>query len=145
MGEIAELIERLQKAEEGSRELDATLWWMFFRNNAEHTYWTAATGLPQSFPPETAYGDLPDGLGKLAVEAHAPRVTRSLDAAVALVERKLPGWTISLHINAKNIGNSCRIGGDHLIGEPCGFDHASRPICLCICIALLKALEKTNG
>lgn len=70
---------------------------------------------------------------------------RSIDSALALVERVLPGWSIQLSQNPNNIGNHARICGEHLRDEPVGFFHGSKPLPITILIALLAALATQDS
>lgn len=87
MTDLAQLIERLEAASEGSRELDATM----FR--------AIGAPLPDKFANlnlELTWG--PDGsaympVGEMQVRYEPPAYTTSLDAIVALIERKLLGWS----------------------------------------------------
>lgn len=83
---LTELIQRLESASEGSRELDGAIWWQVNRKTAERVYWRAATGLPRPLPA----GKIPAGLGRLAVEQSAPEYSRSIDAALTLARSILP-------------------------------------------------------
>ena len=66
--------------------------------------------------------------------------TASIDAALALVERMLPGWGVSLHIG--DTGASCAVS------KPVKFEEiwGSAPtVPLAILAALLSALSSQNG
>lgn len=76
------LIERLEKAKGSDGELDARIWFVVDRAAASRCFWNAALGLPKPIP-----DDLPDGLGRNAVIANAPRFTASIDAALELVPK----------------------------------------------------------
>lgn len=75
------LIERLEKATEGSRELDRRL--------ATMAGWTVTEriGGNRHFQPPTGW------VGSNGPMCGPPEFTTSLDAAIALSERVLPGWT----------------------------------------------------
>lgn len=108
MTDLAQLIERLEAASEGSRELDALVW-------------VAATGSTFSH---------------LAENAHLDRVTTSLDAIVALIERILPGvagWSVALD----TYDNSAAL--TDMAGETRGAVAKTLP--LAACIAFLRALQ----
>lgn len=79
-----ELIERLEAASVGSRELDREI--MVLIGGAQQVSEAIFYG-----PGETVWycGDYEDS----AVDVPLPYVTTSLDAALALAERVLPGWT----------------------------------------------------
>lgn len=76
MSDNAELIARLEAAEGGSRELDEAV--------------LKAVGWYDE--------DAPQQFGPRAIDSH---VTTSIDCALALVGRKLPGWTVA-HISQQD-------------------------------------------
>lgn len=84
-----ELIERLEKAEAGSRELDGAVWYAVFEPDVEHGCLHVE---------KTEQGDreaLTCELGSKWAD-DVGNYTTSLDAALALAERVLPGWIPSL-------------------------------------------------
>ena len=81
------LIKKLEQATEGSRELDAEIWWQTNRRAAERAYWNGALGTPTALPDEMPT----TGLGALAVKIGAPHYTTSVDAAMTLVSE---GWIV---------------------------------------------------
>lgn len=81
---LAELERRVREATGGDRELDADLWWKFDERASE-----VATGMPRPL-------DHSKPMPRAGVRAMAPAYTTSLDAALALCERVLPGWAWSL-------------------------------------------------
>lgn len=78
-GELT-LIQKLEAAPEGSRELDGDIWWFTDPAHASRVYYNATSGPPRPLGPV-----MPHGLGRLAVEQHAPHYTTSIDAAIKLV------------------------------------------------------------
>lgn len=80
---MRELLERLEKAEAGSAELDEEIHGLLCASK----YRTCIAGLP----------DAVGGLWMYEFAGHNPssalRCTTSLDAALALAERVLPGWS----------------------------------------------------
>jgi hypothetical protein len=71
-----------------------------------------------------------------------PRVTTSIDAAIALCERVYPGWDFAL---SQIMGQSPFAG----IGEPHPFDSidayaATLPLALCLAIVQAKIYEMEN-
>ena len=70
--------------------LDARLYWLLDRKRAKAIYWNASIGRMREIP--DSYDALPMGLGKLALSTQSPKFTASLDAALALASRVLPGW-----------------------------------------------------
>lgn len=129
MTDFTALIEKLEKAEEGSRELNAEIFWLIDNDNAQRVYWNAAFGMPRKI-----VGPMPKGLGRLAVECHAPAYTTSLDAALTLVPE---GWVWSVH---KYSGAPPACEGDvardmHSLTT----NAAGHTPALALCIAALKA------
>jgi hypothetical protein len=87
---LSDLLERLNTVSPDDRTINRDLYWRFERRAAERCFWNASTGLPKPL------GDaMPEGLGKLAVELSAPAYVSSIDAAIGLVVRLLPGWAWS--------------------------------------------------
>lgn len=111
------LIERLEAAEVGSRELDAAIWYALIET---------CGGKPDK-----------DMIGRW------PDYTTSLDAALALAERVLPGW----HWELDNVGGSPYaanltnpVGRFLICGDTEVYSTAPTPA-LALCIAILKAKE----
>ena len=121
--DLSALIARLEAAEAGSRELDDAAWF-------------AATGEKASYPfddetdPHIRYGTL--------AWVRLPRSTTSLDAALALAERVLPGWVW-------NMGNDTRCWA-HLWNDLPTYDgnpsmgRAATPA-VALCNAILRAKQ----
>ena len=139
-----DLIARLEAAEGGSFELDVEilvlLGWTYSRRLSPHGYWE---------PPAwwVATGNDP-----------LPYPTTSLDAIVALIEEKLPGWTTDVHTadaspctypvhwRVESVRfDDCTAGiyyqhpkmEERELGEGCG----KTPV-LALCIALLRAIKE---
>lgn len=127
----ADLIQRLEAAEVGSRELDAEVFCLFYDEPDRRARATVGGGA-------IIYGP-----GLEARVAEIPRYTTSLDAALALVERVLPEWRIDISYTAheRRIGTFVRLGGDHLVHEPVAIAHRNGPVPLALCIALLRSQE----
>ncbi|WP_370372933.1 hypothetical protein [Henriciella pelagia] len=89
---LAQLIERLEAAEGGSRELDAAV----FKALDPHGFSLATRQEMVLMPKGATIGD-----AVRRVRAPAP-YTQSLDAALALVEEKLPGAAIEMSIWQKS-------------------------------------------
>lgn len=138
MSAISELIERVEKATTGSRELDAEI--------------ARALGLIPEGPgwTESSPGIWHKNLrwGRVNAEFDGvyspPSFTTSIDAALALVEAKLPGWSYGVAMR-----------GDKLRREGCDDERAyawlkngeqaeadAPTLALALCLALLSALEK---
>ncbi|ASE38439.1 hypothetical protein [Brevundimonas vesicularis] len=91
---ITSLIEKLEGAEGPSIVLDAEICWTLERPRAIQAFWRGAMGKPGPLPDE--FSRLPRGLGMASLEVGSPNYTASLDAALALAERVLPGHDWSL-------------------------------------------------
>ena len=136
---ITSLIEKLEEADVGSRELDVSLAWNSW---VEPKLWASTTS---------------KGVTVWKVERQGKRVplpnyTTSLDAALALAERVLPGWWWT----TGRCGLTCHasVGPDSkFIGEPdlskfdSGF-HADVPNpstpAIALCIAILRARSEAR-
>jgi hypothetical protein len=131
---LADLIARVEAATEGSSELNCKI------ALALGTAWTETLDRP-GFKGEYMRGD------------HGP-VTRSLDAALALAERALPGWFVtidryvmddfagpqSLPVAAASARHRWRAWVKH--GGSAGFGAAPTPA-LALCLAVLRAKAGT--
>lgn len=107
------LIERLEAAEGGSRDLDFEM--------------------HQAFPPKSLDDALASG-----------RVTTSLDAALALAERVLPGWVWQLDVEPSRAWaqGAAEPWPEGLVASDRGGAYAGGDTpALALCIAILKAKE----
>ena len=131
---MRELIAKLEAATEGSRELDAEIYWAVDNAAAQRAYWNAALGLPRKLT-----GLMPSGLGRIGVECSAPHYTASLDAALTLLPAGYGAVSASINESGKS---SVRIGHPYVFGE------GATPA-LALTIAALKARtddkETSNG
>lgn len=121
------LIARLEDAEVGSRELDAEI--------------AAALDGWSGFGLRTSQIEgRPRGSDRFSTPPH---YTTSLDAALALVERVLPGWWPGFQKNRGSLERkrwAAWLDGPHHSGvDAIEVSAATAPLALCI--ALLKALE----
>lgn len=118
------LISRLEESTEGSRELDTDLFQAFAGDDWHKAYIRAQEpcGCPHDMAVEEA-------------RHYAPRYTTSLDAAIALVERLLPGWWWEIDA----AGNATVFKAPRYVVE-----HAATPA-LALCLAALKAMEAKDG
>lgn len=100
----------------------------------------------------TCIAGLPDeqgGLWMYEFDGHAPssalRVTQSLDAALALAERVLPGCGWSVSMDDRMGWYQSDIGKDHYLfaGEPSR--SLARTPALALCIAILKAIQHARS
>jgi len=140
------LIARLEAAEVGSRELDALI----------TAHFVGAELRP--YPPATDFGPSAkwqfwsaDGKHFLGNESKfpVPPVTTSLDAALALAERVLPGWYVGVQANRYELLIAPEDWSAYL-SAPKGHQftdevEASAPTpALALCIAILKAKEASQ-
>lgn len=135
MTERAKLIERLEKAEAGSRELDC---WIGYHADllVDDMSWREKIdkfGIEHALNAATSYSNV--------WRTQLPHYSTSIDAAVALVERLLPGWTIASigqddgkrwHAELRK-GYRTSYSTVALAGSPTP--------ALALCLAALKALE----
>lgn len=89
---IAGLLERVEKATTGDRELDVDIAWALEPERYRAAYWNGRVGKPGTTLPHKL-----DGLGRVSVKSNCPAFTNSIDAALALVERMLPGWSVRIY------------------------------------------------
>lgn len=145
---LSELLERVERAGGLDRELDADIWWVLSHADAERCFNNGATGMPRHYPPMLP---IPSGIGRAGVRAMAPAFSASLDAALALVERVLPGWggTITLGdpTRSKDLGQPCVILQPHMrndvgwaLGSRARFPANAATPALALLAALLRAL-----
>jgi hypothetical protein len=133
MSDFSDLIARLQSATEGSRELDALI--------------AAATGWVLSGRSDHVDDDKVHDIWRCGeVERYAPpEVTRSVDAALALIERKLPGNFVLVKSIESNPGEIIWNGKIESVNyELRAWANASTPA-LALCLALLRALPDQQG
>ncbi|WP_375453764.1 hypothetical protein [uncultured Methylobacterium sp.] len=88
------LLDRVRAAEGPDRELDALIWWAFADHTDDHpdiAHLAAQQGplavIDKYWPPHWRTNFL----------SSIQHLTRSIDAAVALMERELPGWDIHFY------------------------------------------------
>lgn len=128
------LIEKLEGAAEGSRELDRDLAWLLSPTEAEDAWWRARPSDDIS-----AFMDKDAQKEYASMHMRVEAVTTSIDAVSALIERKLPGSEFDICIGR---------GGPRVkwfaprSGHWEVFDAATPA--LAACIALLQALTPSN-
>jgi hypothetical protein len=100
MTNLSDIIERLEKAEAGSRELDALIWCHFaavkYQSCNEPYGGGPLTQVVFTIPPKRARMVTGKGHGSNPMYQHAEPVTTSVDAAISLAEKVLPGWAWKL-------------------------------------------------
>lgn len=126
-----DLIKRLEKAEDGSRELDAEIW-------------QSSGTMPEGLEDVGYFPDPAKGCMEGSIYA-APHYTTSLDAALTLVPE---GWEIQLF--KKLNGSKCRLKRvvDYYLVAPMENseweeDRLVTTSALALCIAALKARDVT--
>jgi hypothetical protein len=110
LAKLDELIARVEKATKPDREIDLALWDVFVRK------WT---GLPYE-----------------AGSAEAGPYTESMDAALGLVERMLPGWSVSIYRYTDSLAQAA-VGSQEAYGR-----HEAITPPIAILLALLRALRR---
>lgn len=159
MGDVTGLVERLEKATGGDRGLDALLaqvagWeWHGDGPVEEYPLW-AGHWVQPGFPMNGTFGIRGKGLCDCNVidETHGndkppPAYTASLDAALALVERVLPGWSYGI-TSPDNPEDDPALQRQHFSARlrksvQIIRAHAPTPA-LALCLAALKALAQGN-
>ena len=131
MGKLTELIERLEAASEGSRPLD----WLIAEELGDEAFRLKAAAWPPFAPGSKIDKDI-------------PAFTTSLDAIVALIDRKLTGWIIERigeHVfadhRAKGPFMATLRTSPVLTGLTFAQCHYARSRPLALCIAFLRALQ----
>lgn len=127
---LTDLLARVEAATGPDRELDADICTALLDPKREKNYWNWQASRPQGSPhkPEADYW-----------KGRAPKLTASLDAATALIERCLPGLTVRVRPKILIGGKyqTCEIEIDE-VGEFEAFN-CTTPALACIA-ALLKAM-----
>ena len=149
--DIEGLIERLEAATVGSRELDGVLARHFGWHRVEPRHTRSKGGgwiAPEDFMGVNSDGSPRlDGLHGTEIHRDPPRLSQSLDAALALAERVLPGWVWEIRLDAD---------GGSVQGAPVwwfeglaapdegGVSADAKTAPLALCIAILNATEKDH-
>jgi len=136
----AEIIERLEKAEGASLELEGRVWCAV--NGYEFVQWDGA-GCVYRDPGSPAWDS-----GIKHADARTVRpFTASLDSTIALVERTLPGWLISICQHANKMWQADLVPpGGNLSGNICASGLTTAPIALLCCLfRALEAKETRHG
>lgn len=154
MSKLEELIAELESADDGSRKLDWTIA-DYLGDIPEHRILAVGWDYDWYRNSESDYAlwKATDSEGRSSQLWQAPQVTSSLDAAVALVNRVLPGAQISLfigHLTAAKDGSGSRAQVMRGKGPKCPDTgirwpklhgecfHAPTPA-LALCVAVLRA------
>jgi hypothetical protein len=124
-----DIVDRLKKLDGPDRETDAEIDVLVFGGV---TVWKTANYTMEQYPASSRAN--PNYVGGFANE-HVPRYTASIDDAIGLVNRALPGWTYMLDNNRH--GHE----GAHLFPPrwPYGTIGFHKAMPVAICIAFMKA------
>ncbi|NYD84407.1 hypothetical protein HD884_004524 [Ochrobactrum intermedium] len=88
---------------------------------------------------------LMSGEPRAVLHGPIPELTASIDAAIALAERVLPGWTWYLGNGANGSGNNSSVAGIYPPKSPEGTFKGDHPMpATALCIALLRAKEASK-
>lgn len=142
---ITSLIEKLEGAEVGDRMLDAQIWCAV--NGLIWKKPLVVTGFPDRFYSfRTNKGDI--GLHGDDQRGPVTRVTTSLDAALALAERVLPGWAWQIDLGlgmGPTVQGASKPWTEGLVAPDCGgvFVTAATPA-LALCAAVLRAQSEAR-
>lgn len=128
------LIERLEGAERGARELDGAVWYAVFEPDVDHG--CLHVEMTEQGPREA----LTCELGSKWADDVGPYTT-SLDAALALAERVLPGFRKFIEIIGDGRGSVCMFEASD--PTPQRWHHAATAP-LALCIAILRAHEASQ-
>jgi hypothetical protein len=102
---MSDLIERLQTLTGPSREIDAEIEALFFGGRASHTFTddNSACRLRRSYGAGSVFQHEDPWFngGNILSQHHrkSAEVTGSIDAAVAMAKRVLPGWSVTIDIS----------------------------------------------
>lgn len=164
MADLSQLIERVENLTGPDREIDAEIDAALFGGRAAHTFSEDCGGarLRKSYGAGTVFlnGDPNDNGGHVLTRHHrmADGYTASLDAAIALTERVLPGAKISLfigHLTSAKDGSGSRAQVVRGKGPKCPHTgirwprtvgecfHAATPA-IALLLATLRALKEQN-
>lgn len=130
MTDLAQLIGRLKAASEGSRPLD----WLIAEEIGDEAFRLKAAAWPPFAPGSK-------------IDKGIPAFTTSLDAIVALIERKLPGWTVARLGQNDDKTWHAELREGYLTSydrvATSSYRPGSRPAtpALALCIAFLRALQ----
>ena len=141
MSDLSSLIARLEKAEGPDREIDALIWLKTTDGATRKALEVkSATNL---WPPYTI-DETRDETGRLII---VPPVTSSIDAAVSLAERVLPGWLWSITFGLERSAAFIR-DMDIFACDPIEGKGYHRTPAIALVLATLRALQQkgySNG
>lgn len=136
---MEQLIERLEKAERPSDELNNAIMALFYRREQRHIGCLEDDGISEDNLKPVKDWVWVDPETDRWVGTHAKPFTSSIDAAMSLVPE---GFTVAIQtFPACDIFNGGGAQAALHTGDPSGpyFQHEGRSLALCLCIAALKA------
>ena len=140
---LPELLEKVKAATGPDERIDCLLWQVAAPDQRVMLDGGKAFGRGPKRP--ATYGvlsDFPltgwDDWHAIAMAINAPPVTRSIDAALSLIERMLPGWSLRLNLSEGLRHPSVIMGCSHPVNRSVAIEHHTAP--LAIISALLSAL-----
>lgn len=129
------LIDRLSKLDAPDREVDAEIYIRFNIPAERAGRIDYSNGMVGWWPKDGPY------VSAITVPAY----TASVDAAIALAERVLPGWTWYLGNGANGSGNNSSVAGIYPPKSPEGTFKGDHPMpATALCIAILRAKEASK-
>jgi hypothetical protein len=141
---LPDLITRLSEAKEGSRELDAAMGaTLRIFASSEPPSWVANwAGRFVAHPTRPGFVALEHTDGELGMNWRAEPVTTSVDAILALIEKRKPSWVGPINLHMAGSGQATLEPRD-----PCGLaiQAFGWTPALALCIALLTALQSLSG
>lgn len=141
-----EIVERLEAATGPDRELDAAIYDALVDDGGRFAFrvtnWATNLG--------NRLGRYHDGwcVGKSPTDEYAenlPRFTESLDAVLALVGAKLPGWNWATHTTGGGSYEACLMTPDYHELSGRAFECMAKTPAIAILLALFRALESSNA
>lgn len=134
---LSEIIERLEKAECGDRKLDLTIMNLLAPRAEDEKHLVMGKLLGAKWG---AYGHMAN---QIEYFIEAPKITSSVDAAIALAEKALPKWSISLGLSEWYKFPVVTMGRSYPTNKSVAVEHHTAPLALCL--AILKAKQMGVG
>lgn len=141
MTDLDDLIARVEAATAEDRELDGLIYGWLHNTEPCGTFMVGVGEAKFQF----RHPEKPNAAWYVS-ESNVPAFTSSIDAAVALVERVLPGWELQVH-GRDGIGTVLIYRGDVPFARAPRGDSGSmsRPLPLAVVLAALRALKAKEG
>lgn len=128
--ELSTLLDRVKAATGPDQEIDEAIWLSVVPG-------ASRKNVMAEWPEEEAIWEYSDPERNLVGRSLVPRLSASIDAALALVDRSLPGWGVYFRRDKETTGAGMLLP-DHFRVSPAHEEAASIP--LAILAALLSAL-----